>query len=101
MKSKLSAYEGADASREELPLGGQAAHAPQPQHVPATDPSSAALETSKEYRAKYNLEDTIDAMPTAAQAAEEAARAVENTASGGFGGFVASFFLTDSELGKR
>ena len=39
-------------------------------------------------------------MPTAAQAAEEAARAAAEK-QGGVGGYIASFFLTDSELGKR
>jgi len=49
-----------------------------------------ALETTRDYRAKYNLEDTLDSSrinqdPSAAN-------------QGGLGAFMASLFLTESEM---
>lgn len=53
----------------------------------------AALETSKEYRAKYNLEETriLEDIDKSVVDANDAVQ-------GGIGGYLASFFLTESEL---
>ena len=79
LKSKLSEYESQDQSHD--------------------DAQQASKETSREYRAKYNIEDTV---LDASQDQEDKEEPAKQPASrGGFGGFMASLFLTDSEMDGR
>ena len=83
LKSKIHSYEHDDTQKN-----AQDSDATQqiPSSVLAQNP---ALETSREYRTKYNLNDTtvMDVTADANQAA-----------TAGIGGYFASFFLTESEL---
>ena len=56
------------------------------------------METSREYRAKYNLEETV--VEESGDPNQEAV-AAQPAPRGGITGFVASLFLTDSEMGGR
>jgi len=49
------------------------------------------METSRDYRAKYNLEETVDESQVVQSAYQ----------GGGLGAFMASLFLTDSEMKGR
>ena len=101
LRSKLASYEEADsqdmASKNDDGVSISAVGNGTSQ-VAAADlaRNPAILETSREYRAKYNLEETIDASQDAGAAAQS--RDGADASPGGLGAFVASLFLTDSEM---
>ena len=57
LKGKLSQYEGNDSRREEFKLGGQSSD---DNILGDIAMKAAQLETSRDYRSKYNLEETVD-----------------------------------------
>ena len=97
LKSKLSIYEQGDISRTDQTVEEVKSPADGTRQMAASDlaRNPSALETTRDYRAKYNLEDSLDVSRLAEDAVAARARGEQPS---GIGAFVASLFLTESEM---